>query len=147
MDKATQTEETGIFGDYTMDAVNDASTNKSEEKFKQRLQRVQHRTGEHSVSSQTLSPIHSEYHPIIDWEKKHSFVANYLEAFEFLLKIQEKIIGKYMCDMRIHIPCVSIECFELWENANMPEIMFINFIIIYDYVFPLHFLYFQRVQY
>lgn len=41
--------------------MNDTSSTKSEKNLRQRLQRVQQRSGEHSVSSQTLSPIHSMY--------------------------------------------------------------------------------------
>lgn len=40
--------------------MSDSLAMKSEKVLRQRLQRVQQRTGEHSVSSQTLSPIHSE---------------------------------------------------------------------------------------
>lgn len=61
LDKATQTDESCIFGiDTNMDTLNDPSSNKSEKVLRQRLQRVQQRTGEHSVSSQTLSPIQSK---------------------------------------------------------------------------------------
>lgn len=38
---------------------------KSDKVFRQRLQRVQQRSCEHSVSSQTLSPIHSKCHSIL----------------------------------------------------------------------------------
>lgn len=62
MDKATQTDESCSFGiDSTIDTLNDSTSIKSEKVLRQRLQRVQQRTGEHSVSSQTLSPIHSPY--------------------------------------------------------------------------------------
>lgn len=65
LDKATQTDEpSGFCIDSNMDSLNDSSSSssmKSEKVLRQRLQRVQQRTGEHSVSSQTLSPIHSEY--------------------------------------------------------------------------------------
>lgn len=62
LDKATQTDESCIFGiDTNVDALNDSSSNKSEKVLRQRLQRVQQRTGEHSVSSQTLSPIQSKW--------------------------------------------------------------------------------------
>ncbi|XP_031622682.1 protein FAM117B-like isoform X2 [Contarinia nasturtii] len=58
LDKATQTDESCIFGiDSNVDFSIDLSTNKSEKVLRQRLQRIQQRTGEHSVSSQTLSPI------------------------------------------------------------------------------------------
>lgn len=61
LDKATQTDESCIFGiDSSVDSLSDSASTKSEKVLRQRLQRVQQRTGEHSVSSQTLSPIHSE---------------------------------------------------------------------------------------
>lgn len=60
LDKATQTDESYLVGtDSNVDVSSDSSTIKSEKVLRQRIQRVQQRTGEHSVSSQTLSPIHT----------------------------------------------------------------------------------------
>lgn len=71
LDKATQTDETS-FGDraYTpTDAILDSPSEIKQEKVKHRLQRC--RTGEHSVSSQTLSPVHAKASPVLIPRNSH----------------------------------------------------------------------------
>lgn len=91
LDKATQTDESSIGGNgvSNIDVGNTVSNQsgqlisladysndgKIEKIVRQRLQRVQ-RAGEHSVSSQTLSPSHSKFYTLIHLNANYLLIRN-----------------------------------------------------------------------